>query len=639
MVRDAARLLFMPTRRKLLTISLLWNGEGARVSQQDAQRHPGDNPALQRKPLLVLLNPAARVAVAETHVQVRIATCLRALGEPFAIIETDSDESTREEAARAARSGEWRAVVAAGGDGTVHAVAQGLMAANSAAEGAPAEAVPSLGILPLGTMNNLAHSLGIPEDLVAACAVVARAAPRPLDVGRVGSQMFLEVAGAGLEASLFPHAEALKGRRRVRPGAMLEALRVWSSSRPSRVTLDLDGRQVDVRALQVSVCNAPRYGASFAAAPDARVDDGWLDVVIYQRMTRLELARHYLSIMGGRRDLWARIRRERARRVLLVPHAAQWDVHVDGVTIGTTPVAIAVEPGALSVLAPPAMEQRPAFAGPGPVEVLMRAATPPAAHPALAAAGRTGETLAASTEPWRQALEATSDEARAVIGVESERRSSRRAGVLRVAYLLALLGSAFLTLAVYRMQILPGDAEIMRSVQRRRSRWKDRFWQAVAEPGFPRQSTPLVIASSAFFLALRLRLEALFIVLANGTNLVNWLLKRAVRRQRPTNEQAHIARVINEPGFPSGHVMHYLSFFGFIAAAALANLRPSRLRTAIVSACGAMIALVGPSRVYLGAHWPSDVVAGYLFGGLYLGGLLELYARLKRRISEGAPPA
>jgi YegS/Rv2252/BmrU family lipid kinase len=609
------------------------------VSHGGAERHPGSTPERQRKPLLVLLNPTARVVVAGPGVPARIAACLRSLGEPFTIVETDSDEATRDLAERAARSGEWRAVVAAGGDGTVHAVAQGMMAASAQLDDASTEVVPPLGILPLGTMNNLAHCLGIPEDVAAACAVVARAAARPLDVGRVGSQMFLEVASAGLEASLFPHAEALKGRWRVHPGAMRDAFRVWNSSRPTRLTLDLDGRQMDVRALQVSVCNAPRYGASFAAAPDARVDDGWLDVVIYQRMSRLELARHYLSIMGGRRDIWARIRRERARRVLLMPRSTQWDVHVDGVTIGTTPVAIVVEPGALRVLAPAEPASRLRLGGPGPVEVLMRAATPPAAHPALTAAGRTGETLAASTEPWRLALEATSDEARAVVGVESERRSSRRAGVLRVAYLLALLGAAVLTLAVNRMQILPGDAEIMRSVQRRRSPWQDRFWQAVAEPGFPRQSTPLVIASSVFFLALRLRLEALFVVLANGTNLVNWFLKRAVRRQRPTHEQAHIARVINEPGFPSGHVMHYLSFFGFIAAAALTNLRPSRLRTAIVSACGAMIALVGPSRVYLGAHWPSDVAAGYLFGGLYLGGLLEAYARLKRRISDGAPPA
>jgi undecaprenyl-diphosphatase len=447
--------------------------------------------------------------------------------------------------------------------------------------------------------------------------------------------MFLEIAGVGLEASLFPHVEALKGRRRAHPGAIRDAFRVLSAFKPMRLTLDLDGRQLEVRALQVSVCNTPRYGASFAAAPDARTDDGWLDVVIYQQFSRLDLARHYLSIVGGRRDLWTRMHRERARRVLVMPHSSVWDVHADGATVGTTPVAISVEPGALRVLAPAPAARAGVADGLGPVEVLVRAATPPSAHPALAAAGRTGENLAATTEPWRHALEATADEARAVVGVEPERRGARRAGVLRVAYLLALVGATVLTLAVRRLQLLPGDAQIMRSVQRRRSPALDRFWQLVAEPGFPRQSTPLVAAAVLFFVALRLRTEAIFIVLANGTNLVNWFIKRVVRRQRPTHDQAHIARVINEPGFPSGHVMHYLSFFGFIAAAALANLKPSRLRRGIVSACAALIALVGPSRVYLGAHWPSDVVAGYLFGGLYLGGLLEAYARIKRRISDG----
>ncbi|HEV2238431.1 MAG TPA: diacylglycerol kinase family protein [Ktedonobacterales bacterium] len=602
------------------------------------ERRPSGTLARTRLPLLVLLNPAARVVVGSAATPERIAGCLQALGESFAILSPGSESAAREQAALAARSGAWRAVVAAGGDGTVHAVAQGLMDARTALNGAAAHALPSLGILPLGTMNNLAHSLGIPEDLAVACAVLARAEPRPLDVGWAGERMFLEVAGVGLEASLFPHAEALKGRLRAHPGAMRDAFRVLSDFKPMHVTLDLDGRQLEVRALQVSVCNTPRYGASFAAAPDARTDDGWLDVVIYQRFSRLDLLRHYVSIMGGRRDLWARIHGERARRVLLMPHASAWDVHVDGATIGKTPVAISVEPGALRVLAPAPAARAGVADGPGPMEALVRAATPPSAHPALAAAGRTGESLAASTEPWRHALEAPADEARAVVGVEPERHGARRAAALRVAYPLALVGATLLTVAVRRLQLLPGDAQLMRSVQRRRSPLLDRFWQLVAEPGFPRQSTPLVGAAVIFFVALRLRTEAIFIVLASGTNVLNWFIKRVVRRQRPTHDQAHIARVINEPGFPSGHVMHYLSFFGFIAAAALANLRPSRLRRGIVSACAALIALVGPSRVYLGAHWPSDVLAGYLFGGLYLGGLLEAYARVKRRISDGDSP-
>jgi len=595
-------------------------------------------------PLLVLLNPSARAAAASIDARGEIAARLRARGLSCTLVETYSDASARAQAEEAARSGMWRAVVAAGGDGTVHAVATGLLAGSmttaggepGAPQGHPERRV-ALGILPLGTMNNLAHSLGIPEDLDAACDIVAAAAPRPLDVGTIGDHIFLELAGAGLEAALYPYAEALKGRRRAHPGVVRDALRVLSALKPVPVTLDVDGRRVHVRALQVSICNAPRYGADFAAAPDARLDDGWLDVVIYERFSWLELFGHYVSIMGGRRDLRARVRRLRARRAIIMPHATRWEVHADGEPVGKTPVAVTVAPGALPVLAPPRSSQNSEPDGLGPVEALVRAATPPGApiatRAALMVAGRTGESLAHSTKHLRQAVEATSDEARELVGVESEPHSARRAGIVRAIYLAAFAGAMVMTVAVGRAQLLPGDVQIMRAVQRRRSPLRDRFWRAVAAPGFPAQSTPLVIMSAAVFLALRLRVEALFIILASGTNVVSWLIKRLVRRQRPTHEQAHVAQVINEPGFPSGHVMHYLSFYGFLAAAALANLRPSRLRRVVVGVCTAMIGLVGPSRVYLGAHWPSDVAAGYLFGGLYLGGLLEAYARVKRKMS------
>ena len=233
-----------------------------------------------------------------------------------------------------------------------------------------------------------------------------------------------------------------------------------------------------------------------------------------------------------------------------------------------------------------------------------------------------------------QALEARSDEARAAVGVEPPRRSARRARALRLVYLAGLAGSLALTYAVRRANLLPGDLRLTRALQRRRSPLADRFWSTVAAPGFPEYSTPLVAVAAVGFLALRLRTEAIFMLLASGTNAANWAIKRLVRRERPTAQHVRVAKVINEPGFPSGHVMHYLSFYGFLAAAALANLRPSRLRRAIVGVCLAMIGLVGPSRVYLGAHWPSDVAAGYLYGGLYLGGLLEVYARVKQRQSR-----
>jgi undecaprenyl-diphosphatase len=112
------------------------------------------------------------------------------------------------------------------------------------------------------------------------------------------------------------------------------------------------------------------------------------------------------------------------------------------------------------------------------------------------------------------------------------------------------------------------------------------------------------------------------------------MLKGAVRRKRPEDGVARVLRLIQAPSFPSGHTMNYVSVFGFLGAASMANVRPSPLRTLLVTSCLSMIALIGPARVYLGAHWPSDTAAGYLFGGLYLGGLLEIYTLAKQRQAE-----
>lgn len=581
------------------------------------------------QPVLVLFNPAARMALAGEIVAATIRDTLGEHGVACAIVETTSEVDVSTRAAAAAATSEFSAVVAAGGDGTVHAVARGLLRGL-----APDKDPVVLGILPLGTMNNIAHSLGIPEPLDAACEVLAHARPRLMDVGSADGHLFIEVAGMGVEARLVAHSESIKGRLLRSPSTLLEMVGILRRFRPARVVLDLDGQRLTLRALQVTVCNTPRYGLSFAAAPDARMDDGWLDVVVYEGYRVWALARRYWRMLGGGRDSTPGVRHLWAREVRVAPHGATWPVHTDGTRSGTTPVTVRVLPGALQVIAPPAPDDG-RHGGLTPPEVWLRAAVPPAttvaAQAALAAATHTGETLAASAENLLQSLEARTDEARAAVGVVPSRRGARRARVLRLAYLGGLAGSLALTYAVHRANVLPGDLRLTRAMQRHRTVARDRFWRAVAAPGFPELSTPLVALTAAGFWGLRLRLEALFMVLASGTNAANWLIKRLVRRERPDIHMVHVAKVINEPGFPSGHVMHYLSFYGFLAAAALANLRPSRLRRTVVATCLAMVGLVGPSRVYLGAHWPSDVAAGYLYGGLYLGGLLELYARAKQR--------
>lgn len=233
-------------------------------------------------------------------------------------------------------------VIVAGGDGTVHAVACGLIGTET-----------TLGIIPTGTMNNLARSLHIPETIEEACAVIVEGKTHAIDVGKINDHLFIEAAGVGLEAALFPAAEEFKS-----PGiwstlhSIVTGLRALLAFRPTRLHIALDTKQRRaIDAIQVTICNAPYYGAHLQAAPEALIDDGLLDIVIYRHFSKLEYLRHACSISQGRRMYQPKIRRRRAR-TLHITADIPMEIQADGVVYGHTPAAIHVLPGALHVRVP-----------------------------------------------------------------------------------------------------------------------------------------------------------------------------------------------------------------------------------------------------------------------------------------------
>lgn len=240
-------------------------------------------------------------------------------------------------------------VVAAGGDGTIHAVARGLIGTKSA-----------LGIIALGTMNNLAHSLSIPGTIEAACAIIAKGETKPIDIGTMNEHVFLEAAGIGLIAVLFPAAEEVKsyGWFSTIRGA-IEGVRALFSFQPARVKVSFDGHKERIyRTLQITVCNAPYYGVHFQVAPGIVMDDGLLDVVIYKNFSKLEFLRHAISIMQGRRMLEPKITWRKVK-TLRITADDPVTVHADGVVYGHTPALISVIPGALRVRVPQHVAQGP----------------------------------------------------------------------------------------------------------------------------------------------------------------------------------------------------------------------------------------------------------------------------------------
>ena len=295
---------------------------------------PGAPPKLR-----VLFNPnsgaKAGVPTNDTPEEaVRAVMASHRLGEELVVT------ASEEEAAAATRDAVDRgydAVVAAGGDGTAGTIACELLGRETA-----------LGILPLGSVMNVARMLGIPRDLDEAAAVLAAGAIRVIDVGEAKGRLFFEGGSVGLTAAVFREAQ------RVDAGhyhALAAALWVLLRYRPGRIRLTLDDATVATRALAVAVANGPYTGLGFTVAPEAKLDDGVFDVRVFRNYSRWELVRHFGAIAFGRRRYAPEVATYRSSTVPIEsahPRPCRADAH----DLGTTPVTYAIRPTALRVVAP-----------------------------------------------------------------------------------------------------------------------------------------------------------------------------------------------------------------------------------------------------------------------------------------------
>ncbi|MGA9875976.1 MAG: diacylglycerol kinase family protein [Solirubrobacteraceae bacterium] len=273
---------------------------------------------------------------------------LRAQGLAVRREDTRDIDHARELGAQAAVRGEI--VVGLSGDGMIRVLADVLREIPDAV----------LGVIPGGRGNDLARVLGIPEDPVAACATIAHGVVRQVDLGLVGEmrpsaseQAFVGIASAGFDSEanrIANEAPAWLGGLVYAYGA-LRALLSW---RPAHFELELDppGERRSFTAYTVGACNSKSYGGGMRAAPDAMLDDGLLDVVVLESVSKLGFVTRVLpKVFGGTHVGESCVSVFRAREISLSADRP-FTMYADGDPIGELPVRVRAVQGAVRMLTP-----------------------------------------------------------------------------------------------------------------------------------------------------------------------------------------------------------------------------------------------------------------------------------------------
>ncbi|HLG17294.1 MAG TPA: phosphatase PAP2 family protein [Blastocatellia bacterium] len=209
----------------------------------------------------------------------------------------------------------------------------------------------------------------------------------------------------------------------------------------------------------------------------------------------------------------------------------------------------------------------------------------------------------------------------------------RRVYWAELVFAAALGAYAVLAVLAHRYAYFGWDVELSRTIQSIDLPGFRTAMIGISRLGSGWLPVALVVASGTALVVARRRIEGLTLMAGAGLgSALDRLLKALTARPRPDGGIVQVAVSTHYESFPSGHVLFFIEFFGFLFFLSYLLLKPGGLRRASFVVLGSLIAVIGVSRVYLGAHWPSDVVGAYLAGGMWLMLMIEAYRRLKTRL-------
>jgi diacylglycerol kinase (ATP) len=284
---------------------------------------------------LLLINPHARLgAAAQEPVKQR----LRELG--FDLVEEPIEDPQKLPDLIRRYGDRVDSVIIGSGDGTVNAAIAGLL-----------DTRLPLGVIPLGTANNLARTLGIPPSPLAACDVIAGNQVRSIDLGWVNGNYFLNVAGLGLSTKINQSVAKQFKRRWGVIAYGVTAFKLMLKQRRFRAEIRCNGEVIQVKTYQITVCNGRFYGSGLTVAVDADIDDHRLDLCSLEVDHWWQALCLIPSVFRGEYATEQGMRLLQGREIEIFTRKAR-SIDTDGEITTQTPATFRVIPGAIAVYVP-----------------------------------------------------------------------------------------------------------------------------------------------------------------------------------------------------------------------------------------------------------------------------------------------
>jgi len=291
----------------------------------------------------IIVNPVAGRGAAKKAIP-KIKAFLESFNIEYDLVETEYIGHAIKLAEEASSNG-YATVVAVGGDGTANEVINGLMQALK-----KGHLTSNMAILPVGRGNDFSYGMGVPQDLEAACKLLANGKTRKIDIGFVKGgdypegRYFGNGVGIGFDTIVGFEAAKLPSFISGIPAYLIAALKtIFLFFRAPLLRLNIDGEVLEQPCLLVSLMNGRRMGGSFMFAPESASDDGLLNLCIARQVTRLQVLGLFPKVMSGTQESHFAIKMPTAQHVTIEALTGTLPVHADGETICEAGKSLEVE--------------------------------------------------------------------------------------------------------------------------------------------------------------------------------------------------------------------------------------------------------------------------------------------------------